>query len=72
MASIVVKDIPEKLHSRLKAQAKEHRRSMSQEIMTILENGLSVPKKRRWPPLIKANVLITDEMINEAKREGRA
>lgn len=71
MPSIVVKDIPEKLHKRLKAQAREHRRSMSQEILTILENGLVPLKRRKLPPLVKANVLITDEMINAAKREGR-
>lgn len=71
MPSIVVKDIPEKLHKRLKAQAREHRRSMSQEILTILENGVVPPQRRKFPPLVKANVLITDEMIDAAKREGR-
>lgn len=71
MASVLIKDIPEKIHNRLKVQAKEHRRSMSKEILTILESQLVAPRKK-LPPLIKANVLITDEMINTAKREGRA
>lgn len=37
MTSITVKDIPEKLHRRLKARALAHRRSLNSEIIACLE-----------------------------------
>lgn len=72
MPGFVIKEMPPELHKRLKEQAEVHHRSMVQEALTILEAGLA--RKKNWtpPPPIKAQVFITDEMINEAKREGRA
>jgi plasmid stability protein len=37
VASITVKDIPEKLHRRLKARALAHRRSLNSEVIACLE-----------------------------------
>ena len=37
MATMTVKDVPEKLHRRLKARAAAHRRSLNSEIIASLE-----------------------------------
>ena len=72
MKAFMIKNFPDEIHQRLKTQAQTHHRSMVQEALTILEEGLDL--KRNWspPPPIKAKVRITDEMIDNAKREGRA
>ena len=44
MPSITVKDIPEKLHRRLKARALAHRRSLNSEIIASLEAAASSEK----------------------------
>jgi plasmid stability protein len=72
MTALLIKNLPEDLHQRLKAQAKENRRSMAQEVLMLLGLGLAAPRKRKLPPLVKANVPITSRMIDSAKREGRA
>jgi plasmid stability protein len=42
MSSLLIKNIPEELHRKLKYQAEKHRRSMMQEAITILEQNLLV------------------------------
>lgn len=37
MATLNIKNVPEKLYSRLKARARRERRSISQEVLRILE-----------------------------------
>ncbi len=37
MATMTVKDVPEKLHRQLKARALRHRRSLNSEILALLE-----------------------------------
>jgi plasmid stability protein len=37
MATVTVKDLPEKLHRQLKARAVRHRRSLNSEIIEVLE-----------------------------------
>lgn len=37
MASVTVKDLPEKLHRQLKARALQNRRSLNREIIAVLE-----------------------------------
>lgn len=73
MPGFLIKEMPHELHKRLKEQAEAHHRSMVQEALTILEAGL-VKRKKDWtpPPPIEGKVFFTQEMIDEAKREGRA
>jgi plasmid stability protein len=44
VASVTVKDFPEKLHRRLKARAVAHRRSLNSEIIACLEATASAQK----------------------------
>ena len=57
MPTLVVKNLPEQLHERLKAQAQAHHRSMTKEVIALIEQGLlassaaltkpALPKLRR-------------------------
>ena len=79
MASLTVKGIPEDLLERLRRSAEAHRRSVNSEVLYRLERSLDAPaidpdaflaRIRRlqartpMPPL-------TDELLEQAKREGR-
>ena len=39
MATLNIKNVPEKLYSKLKARARRERRSVSQEVLRILEDA---------------------------------
>ena len=73
MAALVIKHLPAELHERLKREAKLNRRSMTQEAVHILENGLA---QRCVPPIpkvkpFKGRFPLTEDFVNEAKRWGR-
>lgn len=80
MANITIKNIPEGLYERIKAQAMANRRSINQEVIWCLENA--VPRKRIEVEEFLEEVrilhesldmpyLLTEEEINAAKNEGR-
>ena len=72
MPSLVIKDLPAEIHRRLKDDAAHHHRSMTQQAIVILEQGLH---RVRPIPAFKAYMgtfPLTNEFINAAKREGRA
>lgn len=72
MPALVIKDLPADLHRRLKDEARENHRSMTQHAIVLLDKGLhQVPSI----PAIKAyrgRFPLTNTFINQAKREGRA
>jgi plasmid stability protein len=72
MPALVIKDLPVDLHRRLKDDAAQHHRSMTQQAIVILEQGLH---RVRSIPAVKAYrgaFTLTNEFINNAKRESRA
>jgi plasmid stability protein len=40
MAGLLIKDVPQDLHEKLKARAAANRRSLSSEVLTILESAV--------------------------------
>jgi len=73
-----LKNIPEAIYEKIKVRAQRRRRSINSEIINILFEATT----RRRPPveeiLARADELrartkgvVTDEFINQAKREGR-
>jgi plasmid stability protein len=40
MSNIVVRDVPEELHASLKKQAKRHHRSVTKEVVSLIEAGV--------------------------------
>jgi len=74
MSTLVIKNLPDDLHARLKAQAERNRRSVTMEVVTLIEHGtaprqnapfLSRPIKLKGGPL-------TDKDIEAWKNDGRA
>lgn len=71
MAALVLKSIPRNLHKRLRQQAGIHRRSMTQEAIYLLEQGLcAVPVD--FPPPLKGKRPLTQALLNLAIQDGRA
>ena len=65
MSTLVLKNLPEDLHQRLKAQAAEHRRSLTQEAISV---RVPVPLA---PPIKLKSGPVTTEWILAAIAEGR-
>ena len=70
MPSLLLKNIPKSLHERLKNEAKKHRRSMTQETITMLEESLALTP-REFPQPIKGRKLIDQNILTKAIKEGR-
>lgn len=75
MSTLVLKNLPEQLHERLKAQATEHRRSLTQEAILVLEQGLLTRPRRAPlllpPPYVLKGGPLTIEQIEAAIEDGR-
>lgn len=73
MSTIVVKDLPDDLHERLKQQAKRHHRSVTKEVINLID--LAVPPEQRHadlPPAVKLKGgPLTIEQIEAAIEDGR-
>ena len=72
MPGLVIKDLPAKLHRKLKERAARHRRSMTKEVLVVLERALSEEVSlQEVPPPFKGRFALTDEFIEQARRAGR-
>jgi plasmid stability protein len=78
MPNITLKGIPDEVHQRLKERAARHRRSMNSEAITILERALLTHRRSAEEVIAQAEALnerlgrTFPDIVNEAKREGRA
>jgi len=78
MPTLTIKGVPPELHEKLKARAKRHRRSMNNELLTILERTLTPARKSAEEAIAEAEALndrigkTFPDIVNEAKRKGRA
>ncbi len=72
MPALVIKTLPAELHRRLKEEARENHRSMTQQAIVLLNEGLhrvpSIPSIKAY----RGRFPLTNTFINQAKREGRA
>jgi plasmid stability protein len=74
MPSLLIRDLPDDLHQKLKERAARNRRSLNKETVVILEMALSGARAMEGPELPtphRGHFLLTDEWIDQAKREGR-
>ena len=73
MGTLVIKNLPERLHDRLREQADRNRRSVTQEAISLLEAGITVPRiaPSLPPPVkLKGGPLTADELAS-AIQAGR-
>ena len=76
MAGLLIKDLPNELHRRLKKRAEANRRSLSSEAITILETVL---EDRSGPPTLeqidklrmRGRRPLTQSVIDRARRRER-
>ena len=72
MPRFVIKDVPKDLYRKLKQQAARHRRSMTEEALALLEQGLGGGETQvKAAAPFKGRFALTDRFLDWAKREGR-
>ena len=75
MPALLVRNLPAALHRKLKQNASLHRRSMTQEAVSLLEKALNetAPLQQRNAPKPAATRRpITDAWLRKAVKSGRA
>jgi plasmid stability protein len=74
MTDLLIRQMPEELHRKLKARARANRRSMNQEILVLLEQSVAGEGVRPVPTVrpLKGAFPIDDEWLRRARDEGRA
>ncbi len=77
MPGVLIRDMPEDVHQKLKARAAANRRSLGREALVLLEKALEDPQRR--PTLeeidairVKPRKPLTSEFILKAIRTGRS
>jgi plasmid stability protein len=79
MATLTIKNVPDRLVRRLKAQATSHRRSLNLEVIACLESAVqSVPvdpeallATARAIRVTPVGLKLTDKLLKEMKSHGR-
>jgi plasmid stability protein len=79
MTTITIKNIPEQIYERIKVQAKANHRSINGEILSILEQAVSLPPidveatlaRARKVRELTAKYTVTADEIERMINEGR-
>ena len=73
MATIIIRDLPDDLHERLKAQAKRNHRSLTKEAVALIERHLDLSRRAPElpPPLRLRGGPVTIKQIEAAISKGR-
>jgi TraY domain len=73
MATIIIRDLPDDLHERLKAQAKRNHRSLTKEAVALIERHLGPSRAAPAlpPPLRLKGGPVTIKQIEAAISKGR-
>ena len=73
MSTLVIKNLPEVLHARLKDQAERNRRSVTQEAISLIETGITVPRLAPTlsPPIKLQGGPVTTADLETWMTEGR-
>ena len=73
MAALLIKNLPDTLHKRLKELAQGHHRSMTGEAIVLLEDAVNRNLRLNgFGSALKGQFPLTQKFINTAKRKGRA
>ncbi len=81
MATLTIKNLPDSLYERLKAKAREHRRSMNSEAIlaverAVVDSGAVEPEKilaaLRHARARLNRVFVTDSALRTGRSDGRA
>jgi plasmid stability protein len=67
MATIVIKNLPDDLHAGLKLQALRHNRSVTKEVITLIESGIAAARRapQAPPPDNPSSSKVSTSEVNE-------
>jgi len=71
MPDVLIKNLPETLHRKLKEEAARNHRSMARHALALIEEGLDYSTELRFPEPVKTDKPLTQEIISKGIREGR-
>jgi plasmid stability protein len=72
MPGLLIKDVPDDLHQRLKESAARHHRSLTKEAMALLEEALAKePRRKDLPQPFQGQRPVTQDLLDQAKAERR-
>ena len=72
MASVLIKNMPDDLHRELKLRAERHHRSLNKELIAMIEEMVCRPERAELPNPVHLRKPLNQEMLDEARDEGRA
>jgi plasmid stability protein len=74
MANVLIRDLPESLHQKIKERAAKHRRSMTKEIVVLLERVLAAEENQRpaMPQPFVGSFAIDESWLTAAKQADRS
>jgi plasmid stability protein len=70
MASLLLKDIPQDLHDRLRRAAARDHRSLNKEVISLLEAALG-DRVDQLPPPVSLGFAVGDDWLEQAIAAGR-
>jgi plasmid stability protein len=70
MPTLVIRDVSPEVHRLLKERAERHHRSLSKEVITILEDSVTTSGEA-LPSLVKGAFPVTQDWLDQARRAGR-
>jgi plasmid stability protein len=71
MASLLIKNVPPELHARLQETARRNHRSMTKQVIAILEVALG-QEPTELPPLLKGAFPLDQDWLDRAIADGRS
>jgi plasmid stability protein len=71
MTALLVKNMPQELHEKLRRRAKTHHRSMNREVVAILERELERPNAQELPRPVKTGKPVDHDWIVQVIRNAR-
>ena len=73
MPGLLIRDLPQNVHRRLKVRAAKNRRSLAKEALVLLETALGASTEWRSDPPepLRGRFELSSDWIERAKREGR-
>ncbi len=79
MITLTIKNVPPEIYERLKIQAKNNHRSINGEVISIIQQALTIApldvkatlERTRKIRELTAHYVITDEELTKWKNEGR-
>lgn len=72
MASLLIKNVPEDLHKKLRERAAREHRSLNKEVIVIIEQALGARVPAALPKPVPLQRPVDTRTLLHARREGRA